>query len=115
MTNEEIIMRESIELMKQGIIECAGQVDAIDADGNRCKVDMPEAIHTYQEWKELGYQVRKGEHAVAKFAVWKPTKQKKAKDEDDEKKIQAKPRFFMTNASWFTMAQVDKIDGKEVM
>lgn len=118
MTNEEIVMRESLELMKQGIIVCAGQVDAIDENGNKCKMDMPEAIHTYQEWKMLGYQVKKGEHAVAKFAVWKPTKQKKAKDEEEQEdgtiKVQAKPRFFMANASWFTIAQVEKIDGKEV-
>lgn len=114
MTNEEIVLRESLELMKQGILKCAGQVATVDENGNEGKMDYPEAIHTYQEWKELGYQVKKGEHAIAKFAVWKPTKQKKAKDEEDEG-VKAKPKFFMANASWFTMEQVEKIDGKEVM
>lgn len=114
MTNEEIVMRESIELMKQGVIACAGQIDVVDGDGNKSKMDMPESIHTYQEWKELGYQVKKGEHAIAKFAVWKPTKQKKAKTDDEKQedgtiKVQAKPRFFMANASWFKISQVEKI------
>ena len=105
MTNEEIVTRESIALMKQGILASIGKVDGIDSDGNKTEIDMPEPIHTYQEWKELGYQVKKGEHAVAKFAVWKPTKQKKT----DEDKVEAKPIFFLANASWFKSSQVEKI------
>ena len=112
MTNEEIVMRESVELMKQGVIACAGQIDVIDENGNKSKMDIPESIHTYQEWKELGYQVKKGEHAIAKFAVWKPTKRKEVKNEDEEndnKKVEARPTFFMANASWFKISQVEKI------
>lgn len=107
MTNEEIVMRESLELMKQGILNSIGKVDAIDADGNKIQVDMPEPIHTYQEWKALGCQVKKGEHAIAKFAVWKPTKQKKV--DEDKKEVEAKPTFFLANASWFKEVQVEKI------
>lgn len=111
MTNEEIVLKESIELMKQGILVCAGQIDFINEEtGEKSKIDMPEAIHTYQEWKELGYQVKKGEHAIAKFAVWKPVKAKK-KDEDQEDKnviVIQKQRFIMCNASWFKGSQVEK-------
>lgn len=117
MTNEEIVMRESVDLMKQGILACAGQFEAKDEDGNTIMVDVPEEIHTYQEWKLMGKQVKKGEHAIAKFAVWKPVKgKKKDESEQGETNIEIKKRFIMCNASWFKGSQVEEVsvDTKEV-
>ena len=47
---------------------------------------MPELIHTYQKWKELGYQVRRGEKAIAKFPIWKyvSCKNEETKETDNQ-------------------------------
>lgn len=110
MTNAEIIYNAQIELMENGIIKGTGRMMKaiiIDADGNETEqlVEEPEAIHTYQVWKELGYQVKKGEKAKASFTIWKHVKPKK-KDEKDE---EPEAKMFMTKASFFTIDQTEKI------
>ena len=65
-------------------------------------------IHTYAHWKSLGFQVRKGEKAIAKFPIWKYTKKKK-KDMTEEE-AQSKGYCFMKNSSWFSNKQVEPID-----
>lgn len=65
-----IILLESVKLMEQGIIGETGETIVYeDGKGNKKQVKMPEPIHTYQKWKELGYQVRRGEKAIAKFQI----------------------------------------------
>lgn len=61
-TNSMIILLESMKLMEQGILGRTGETIVYeDGNGNKKQVEMPEPIHTYQKWKELGYQVRRGE------------------------------------------------------
>jgi hypothetical protein len=110
MTNAEIIMNEQIKLMEDGIIKGTGRMmEAVitDADGNETKqmIEEPEAIHTYATWKELGYQVKKGQKAKATFTIWKYVKGKK-KDENEE---EPEAKMFMTTAHFFTFDQVEKI------
>lgn len=110
MTNADIIFTESQELMKRGIIGKTGRTftaTIVNADGEEEEVVVEEAepIHTYQKWKELGYQVQKGEKAVAQFMIWKHvTKKAKVEGEDDETKM------FMKKASWFKFSQVAPIE-----
>lgn len=104
MTNEQIIINESMELMKQGIIGTSGRkLQFEDAEGNTKEIDEPETIHTYSGWKSLGFQVQKGEKAVAKFSIWKFVNKK---DEEDEDKM------FLTSASWFKASQVAPIESE---
>ena len=42
-------------------------------------------LHTYSQWKKLGYQVKKGEKSEHKISVWKRST-KKVENEDGEKK-----------------------------
>lgn len=110
MTNAEIIYNAQIELMEQGIIKGTGRMmKAIitDADGNETEqlIEEPEVIHTYGGWRELGYQVKKGQKAKASFTIWKYVKPKK-KDGNEE---EPEARMFMTKASFFTIEQVEKI------
>lgn len=91
MTNAEIIYANQMELVNNGVI------------------GEEEDIHTYQMWKSLGYQVKKGEHAVTKFPVWKPSKGKVAKDEDGENVMVKKPYMFMKTAAFFSTSQVEPI------
>lgn len=65
---------------------------------------ITEEAHTYNRWKAMGYQVRKGEHAAFKATIWKHGK-KKVETEDGEEKEAG--RMFMKTASFFTASQVD--------
>ena len=68
MTNKMIILLESVKLMEEGKIKGSG-VKCLTPEGK--EVELPEPIHTYQTWKALGYQVKKGSKAVTQFPVWK--------------------------------------------
>ena len=89
MTNSEIILGNMATLIADGVIT------------------EDNVIHTYAHWKSLGFQVKKGEHAIAKFPIWKYTK-KKDKDMSEEE-AQQKGYCFMKNSAWFTDAQVEPI------
>ena len=110
MTNAQIIFNESIRLVEDGIIKGTGRMlEAIitDKDGNEEKklIEEPEAIHTYATWKQLGFQVKKGEKAKASFTIWKYVEGKKEEESDEE----PESKMFMKKAHFFTMDQVEKI------
>lgn len=103
-TNNEIIFRNSIKLMNDGILKTTGRTLIIKADnGQDVEIPEPETIHTYAGWQELGYQVKKGEHAKAAFAIWKYTSKT---DEETGEEIDSK--LFQKKAFWFTFDQVEK-------
>ena len=89
MTNAEIILGNMAILIADGVLSEENE------------------IHTYAHWKSLGFQVRKGEKAIAKFQIWKYTKGKK-KDMSEEE-AQSKGYCFMKTSSWFSDAQVERI------
>lgn len=91
MTNEAIILMNMAELIDKGII------------------NEENIIHTYQHWKTLGYKVKKGETAIAKFPIWKYTKKKKQQEDMTEEEAQQKGYCFMKNSAWFTDEQVEKL------
>ena len=104
-TNGEIILRESLELMKQGILKPTGRVLVQELpDGSKIEIQEPEPIHTYNGWKDRGYQVKKGEHAKASFSIWKYSGKK---DEETGEDIQGK--CFQKKSFWFTFDQVEKV------
>lgn len=110
MTNQMIILLESIKLMDEGKIKGSG-IKGLNPDGK--EIELPEAIHTYQIWKQLGFQVKKGEKAVAQFPIWKHTS--KATEEIDENgDPKVKENMFLKTSSFFTKAQVEPIKKKEV-
>ena len=110
MTNAQIITSNSIELLEAGIIKGTGRflkMRTIDADGNEIEkeIEEPEAIHTYAAWKQLGFQVKRGEKAKATFPIWKFKAGKEATEEEEA--IESK--MFMTKAFFFTFDQVEAI------
>ena len=106
-TNVEIILRQSIELMQKGILKPTGRVFTQELpDGTTVELPEPEPIHTYNGWKELGYQVKKGEHAKASFPIWKCSVQK-----NPETGEEVAGKCYQRNAFWFTFDQVEKIAG----
>ena len=108
MTNEMIILWESVDLMEQGIIGTTGRpFEVEDKDGNKRLLQEPEAIHTFDGWKERGYAVKKGEHAVASFMIWKYVSGKKKNEETEAEEENG--RCIMKKAFFFKASQVEKI------
>lgn len=64
---------------------------------------ITEESHTFARWKQMGYKVRKGEHATFKATIWK-AKERKAETEDGEKQDLS---MFMKTACFFTKSQVE--------
>lgn len=85
MTNLAIIAEQEVLLIHEG------------------KMQPDEEIHTFQRWKALGYSVKKGEHAVAKFPIWKMGTKK---TEDGE---ETTGRMFMKNSAFFSTRQVEPL------
>ena len=105
MTNEQIIWGERLDLMNKGIIGTTGKMITLENEkGEKFDITEPEAIYTYQAWKSLGYQVKRGQKAKAAFSIWKLTR-KKAKEEKD---VDVE-KMFMVKAFFFTLDQVDAI------
>ena len=89
MNNEAIILQNMEILIRDGVITANN------------------VIHTYQRWKSLGYQVKKGETAIAKFPIWKYTNERK--EDMTEEEAQQCGYCFKKNSSWFSDSQVTKI------
>ena len=115
MTNAMIILLESVKLMEEGIIKGTGvKAKVTQADGSIKELDMPEEIHTYNAWKSKGFQVKKGEKAVAKFPIWKYTAKvskevAEAVDETDTDHIEGTGKMFMKISAFFTRSQVEPV------
>jgi len=118
MTNAMIILLHSVKLMEKGILKPTGEkIQVQDAEGEVKELDVPEPIHTYAAWKSLGYQVKKGSKAVAQFPVWKYMNGKmeaeEVRDDVDVEKNENRKYCFMKKASFFTAAQVEKMEEKK--
>lgn len=110
MTNERIILDESVRLMKEGKLAGTGRFVTVEnEDGTNKQIEIPEDIHTFAMWKQLGYSVKKGEKAIAKFPIWKHTS-KKVENEDGEE--EERTNMFMKTAAFFKFSQVEKIEAK---
>lgn len=109
MTNEQIIFLHRIDLMGKGIIGTTGRkIEIVGANGERKIIMEPEEIHTFAGWKQLGYVVKCGEHAISKFKIWKYTL-KKAKEEDEAET----ERMIMTEAFFFSERQVEVMQDRQ--
>lgn len=113
MTNAQIIFNEQLKLMESGAIGTTGkQIVVTDAKGEKHTVNEPEPIHTFAVWKQLGFKVKKGQHAIATIRIWKYTPKTGTMDakndagetvtiETDESQM------FMKNAFFFKLTQVE--------
>lgn len=107
MTNETIIMNASFALMEDGILKGSGVFGKTE-DGT--EVEFPEAIHTYNTWKRMGRQVKRGEKAIAKIRIWKcSTKTVTAKTVDGNEHDEDVRRMFMKDAFFFTAEQTEAV------
>ena len=121
MTNEMIILSNSLRLMEEGSLKGSGQYGTMETDLGTVEIELPEAIHTFQKWKELGYSVKKGEKSSIKFPIWKHTRKMLDTNTDNAELNKAnamvneqggQTNMFMKTAAFFTFAQVEPIKTK---
>lgn len=106
MTNEMIILKARFELMEKGILKgTENNIIIENENGEKRKMVEPEQIHTYQGWKALHRQVKRGEKSIATIQIWKHTI-KKTKEEDEKEQ----EKMFLTKAFFFTEAQTEAIE-----
>lgn len=113
MTNAQIIFNESQRLAEAGKIGYTGRVfQMVLDDGTEITVPETETLHTYSVWQSLGYQVRKGEKAVAKITIWKHTapkvEQLPMQDGENVEYID-KGKMFLKLSAFFSQSQVERI------
>lgn len=109
-TNAEIITMEQLRLLEEGVLHYTGRkLKGVNMlTGEECEIDEIQPLHTYAKWKSMGYRVKKGEKAIAKFSIWKYTN-KKPKDEEEVQQ-QGRGYCFMKMSAFFTDTQVEKIE-----
>lgn len=101
MTNMQIITNAAIEA---GIFT-AEQVEAIYSTGRR----LP--LHTFAEWKKLGYIVKKGEKARLAVDIWMKSNKKQTAETADSNEIEIDTsRFYKKLSHFFTFDQVQKLN-----
>lgn len=104
MNNETIIYRASVELARAGVITAQTIGGML----------IPEPLHTFAEWKNYGFCVKKGQHAVVKIKIWRHSDRVRAVDTDGETDGETDGgRFYLTNAYFFTRSQCDPIESHE--
>ena len=112
MKNEMIILLQQVELQKEGILNFTGRkIKSVDLSGEIVEIDEIQPIHTYRGWKERGFQVKKGEKAIAKFPIWQYSSKKVESEDSEEQK--ANGHMYMKMSAFFSDKQVEKIE-KEV-
>lgn len=110
MTNAMIILMNSVELMETGVLRATDQkITVEDPEGEKKDLYMPEEIHTYNGWKAIGRQVRRGQKSVASFPIWRMCKGKKQETEEAGENEQDHSRMRMVKAFWFTADQTDPV------
>lgn len=98
MSNFEIIANNAINAglyTKEQVLE-------IIASGFR----LP--LHTFAEWKRLGFSVKKGEKARMTCRIWKFS-DRKTETADDENVQEGDSNYYLTKAFFFTREQVEEI------
>lgn len=99
MTNFELITGAAIA---EGIYTEQEIVELIKQTG-----DLP--LHTFAEWKRMGYRVKKGEHAKMTCFIWKWSDKQKTVEQEDGNEVEIDAsHFYKTKAFFFTKEQVEK-------
>lgn len=84
MTNEQIIYNATRVFL--GIDE--------ETAGRLLLAGKFPAYHTYEAWREIGYQVQKGSKACFSAQIWKMTEKKNEDGERVNKMIMKRAHFF---------------------
>lgn len=121
MTNNEIILSNRVFLMENGVIKGTGERFIFSDEHGTREIEMPEEIHTFNEWKKLGYIVKKGEHSIARFPIWQMSKKKKKGEnekpqqgqqeqqgqQNEQEQADGDKHYYKKVAFFFTLGQTE--------
>ena len=111
MTNEQIILQNSVALMESGIIGTTGRTFEVEnGDGTKKTIQEPEPIHTFAAWKSLGYTVMRGQKAIAKFPIWRHQNAGTRKNRKTGTEESTEEKMFLTDAFFFAQSQVEPLE-----
>lgn len=100
MTNLQIIASAAIEA---GLYS-QEQVEACFSSGHQ----LP--LHTFAEWKRLGFIVKKGQKSKLAVDIWMKSNKKITAETKDGEEIEADTgRFYKKLSHFFTLDQVERI------
>lgn len=107
MTNTKIIKDAAV---------AAGLYTEAEAADLICKLGaLP--IHTFAEWKRLGYSVKKGEKACLHLYLWKyttkPNKDERDKAAEAGKELEEDPHYYKKYSHLFHFSQVRRTNAPE--
>ncbi len=121
MTNSEIITNTvKAAFNPEQIAQLTGAIFTPEQVAKRQQMGMDPAeilagaFHTFQEWKRLGYSVKKGEHAALVTFLWKftdrPTKAQREAAEAAGKDPEESggDHFYKAKSHLFSFLQVEK-------
>lgn len=122
MTNSEIITNTvKAAFDPEQIAQLTGSIFTPEQIAKRQQMGMDpaeilaSAFHTFQEWKRLGYSVKKGEHAALVAFLWKftdrPTKAQREAAEaagKDPEESGGGDHFYKAKSYLFSYLQVEK-------
>ena len=109
-TNADIIFHETMRLLEAGKIKATGRtIEVRNSEGKTLLIPEAEPIHTFAKWKELGYKVKRGEHAITKLTIWKYNTRRIHDDEADPEERIERGYCFQKTAHFFSASQVEPI------
>ena len=114
-TNAEIVTMEQLRLLEEGVLHYTGRkLKGINLAGEECEIDEIQPLNTVAAWNKLGYKIIKGQHPIARFSIWTPSK-RKPKEEDGEEVQKSGRRYcYMKMSNFFTDTQVVKMTEEEL-
>lgn len=70
---------------------------------------ITEEVHTFARWKQLGYSVKKGEHALFSTSLWKQCKGRRKDNEEISDNSEPTGRCYLCKSYLFGRSQVEEI------
>ncbi len=72
---------------------------------------ITEEVHTFARWKQLGFIVKQGEHALFSTSLWKQTKGKRRESAETENDEEApRGRVHLCKSYLFGRSQVEEME-----
>ena len=99
MTNFQIITAEAIS---HGLYTETEAEEIIKARGQ-----LP--LHTFKEWKRMGFIVRKGEHAKLTCSIWRWNNKHNSMPQDENEVEIDESHFYKIRAHFFDETQIERM------
>ena len=108
--NSQIIFEKEIELAQQGKIPTMERKISVNLNGETMEINEPSHIYTASQWRNKGYIIRKGEHAVASLYIWRNVNFRPDKDAKTDENGIVQASHMEKKKSWFfSVDQVEPI------